>query len=86
VSRLRRQDLAKQRHVRKHRLWVLGTRKQGEGREAARVERKAVNGEPLFEQRKAGPLGDDFLKTIEKPDSERLTENVHMQGFRNPEE
>ena len=25
-------------------------------------------------------------KTVEKPASERLMENVHMQGFRNPEE
>jgi hypothetical protein len=27
-----------------------------------------------------------FLETVEKPASERLMENVHMQGFRNPEE
>jgi hypothetical protein len=26
------------------------------------------------------------LETVEKPDSNRLMENVHMQGFRNPEE
>jgi hypothetical protein len=25
-------------------------------------------------------------KTVEKPASEKLMENVHMQGFRNPEE
>jgi hypothetical protein len=25
-------------------------------------------------------------ETVEKPASERLMENVHMQGFRNPEE
>jgi len=26
------------------------------------------------------------FKTVEKPASERLVENVQMQGFRNPEE
>jgi hypothetical protein len=26
------------------------------------------------------------LEPVEKPDSKRLMENVHMQGFRNPEE
>jgi hypothetical protein len=26
------------------------------------------------------------IETVEKPASERLLENVHMQGFRNPEE
>jgi len=25
-------------------------------------------------------------EAVEKPDSQRLVENVHMQGFRNPEE
>jgi hypothetical protein len=64
VSRLRSQDLAQQRHVSKYRLGVLGTPKEGQGREGARVERKAFHGEPLFEQGKARPLGDDCLKAF----------------------
>ncbi len=33
-----------------------------------------------------GILNIKDLETVEKRDSKRLMENVHMQGFRNPEE
>jgi len=33
-----------------------------------------------------GTLNNKYLETVEKPDSKRLMENVHMQGFQNPEE
>jgi len=35
---------------------------------------------------KAGPLFQYSIGTVEKPASQRLMENVQMQGFRSPEE
>jgi hypothetical protein len=47
----------------------------------------------LFSLWGVGPTGrggkgtfKETSETLEKPASERLMENVHMQGFRNPEE
>jgi hypothetical protein len=31
-------------------------------------------------------IAHNYIETLEKPLSWRLMENVHMQGFRNPEE
>jgi hypothetical protein len=40
----------------------------------------------VFFRNRRFPFLVDNSEIVEKPASERLMENVHMQGFRNPEE
>jgi hypothetical protein len=63
--------------ARNQRFWGYARKEIVGGRPNKNVRRSV--GEQLFQRRRPGPLVQFSLETFEKPDSERLMENVHMQ-------